>query len=221
MYAKQRGFTLIELMLAMAFLSILLIAVAVITIQVGRLYDKGQTLKAVNQAGRDLSDSLRRDAQSVGSIPNTYVAPSQASGELGRLCLGTVSYVWNTAENLRSNKGATYQGNNEQIIMARVADVGGNYCRADAVGGYPKDVPADRATEMLKSTDRDLAAYSVGINPLVTSGASKLYVIKFTLGTNEEGTINTADMSCKPPTDTASNFDFCAVNQFQLLVSVG
>lgn len=235
---KPTGFTLIELMLAMTFLSILLIAIVTVTIQVGKLYDKGQTLKSVNQAGRDLSDSLRRDALAAGSIQNNYVAPTAESGELGRICLGSVSYVWNTARNLEKNdpnKLVKYKDTQEVIVMARVSDMGGNYCQTNnAPSGvkYKMDIPKDGATEVLKSAKRDLAVHDMKIAKLVEVGTNKLYAIDFVLGTNESGTIDTVDNSCKPPAapsnlsdeekkNYAANFDFCAVNKFQLLVSVG
>ena len=57
----QRGFTIIELMLAMTFVSFLLMAIAMVTVQVGKTYNRGLTLKTVNQSGRDITDSIRSD----------------------------------------------------------------------------------------------------------------------------------------------------------------
>ena len=50
---NRRGFTLIELMLAIAFISMLLLAIAAVGIQVGRIYTRGIVLRDVNQAGRE------------------------------------------------------------------------------------------------------------------------------------------------------------------------
>lgn len=58
---RRHGFTLIELMLAMAFVSVLLLAIATIAIQAGKLYNRGLTLKSINQSGREIGDILRRD----------------------------------------------------------------------------------------------------------------------------------------------------------------
>ena len=44
---NRRGFTLIELMLAIAFISMLLLAIAAVGIQVGRIYTRGIVLRDV------------------------------------------------------------------------------------------------------------------------------------------------------------------------------
>ena len=92
---RELGFTLIELLLAMSFLSVLLIAITTSTLQIIGLYTKGVTLKSINLAGRDGADSFRRDAlASADGI--RYVSPDKGGG-LGRLCFGTMSYVWSPA----------------------------------------------------------------------------------------------------------------------------
>jgi prepilin-type N-terminal cleavage/methylation domain-containing protein len=57
----KKGFTLIELMLAMSFISVLLLSIAMVGIQAGKMYSRGIVLRDVNQAGRDISDTIRRD----------------------------------------------------------------------------------------------------------------------------------------------------------------
>src|ERR1044071_8859022 len=108
------GFTLVELMLAMTFISLLLIAIALTTIQISNIYNKGITLREVNQAGRSLSDELQRNVSNAvpfdvtpkaGNAPlsSKYVVHT-GSGNTGggRLCLGDYSYVWNLGESLES-----------------------------------------------------------------------------------------------------------------------
>lgn len=226
MAAKDRGFTIIELMLAMAFLSMLLMAIAIATIHIAKLYDRGMTIRTVNQSGRDLVASITRDARSFGSLTEHIVEPASDTNNLGRLCLGTVSYLWNQPDRLRAGTGVRYKTSGgaplDQIVMARVSDVGGSYCRHNAFGQYSADVYRDQATELLKSSDHDLAVHDFKFDGVFLSaaGRNRLYRITFTLGTNQEGTIDSS-LGCKPPGDIESNFDFCAVNNFELMVSVG
>ena len=56
---NRNGFTLIELSLAIAFISILLITVTVITNEIIQIYRKGYAIKAINQVGRDLIDDFQ------------------------------------------------------------------------------------------------------------------------------------------------------------------
>ena len=126
---KESGFTLIELLLAMSFLSVLLIAITTSTMQIIGLYTKGVTLKSINLAGRDVADSFRRDAlASADGI--RYVSPDKGGG-LGRLCFGTMSYVWSPAAKLQQGSAIRYQNDTRQgdvrgdmIVLARVADAG-------------------------------------------------------------------------------------------------
>lgn len=57
---KQSGFTILELALAMAFISFLLLAIGMVTVQVSRIYQKGMTIKLVNGTGRELVDEFTR-----------------------------------------------------------------------------------------------------------------------------------------------------------------
>ena len=50
----KKGFTLIELMLAMSFISVLLLSIAMVGIQAGKMYSRGIVLRDVNKAGRDI-----------------------------------------------------------------------------------------------------------------------------------------------------------------------
>ena len=84
--AKQDGFTLIELVLAMAFISALLLAIALTIIQIGTTYNRGMTLKEVNQTARSISDELTRNLTSSEAFTLSSKYISTPTG--GRLCLG-------------------------------------------------------------------------------------------------------------------------------------
>ena len=228
MKTKNSGFTLIELTLAMVFVSFLLISIALSTISAMKTYNFGLTLKGVNQAGRDIGDLLKRDS-AVTSMPEKYfVEPSQSSDHLGRLCLGSYSYIWGDPSKLQSGTGIKYtESGEDQIVLARVSDRSAIYCQADDKGKYRSDVSKNTtnqnvATELLKSVRNDLAVRDVDVNVIEVDGQStKLLSIKYVIGTNEKDTINTSSNTCKPPADAQSNFDFCAVNQFEVLIPLG
>ena len=68
----KSGFTLIELSFAIAFISVLLITIALITNEIVSLYRKGHAMKTVNQVGRDLIDDFT--ASITASPPANIVA---------------------------------------------------------------------------------------------------------------------------------------------------
>ncbi len=219
----RKGFTLIELLLAMTALSVLLIAVATTTMQMIDLYSKGITLRSVNQAGRDVSDMIKRDALSaVNGVK--YVSPADGGG-LGRLCMGSRSYIWSENTALQAGTAARYKlasgASGDMIVLARVIDSGGQYCAG--AGARTLVVEAAKATELLGARDSDLAIYgSNSFKPTRITAASDevnpISSISFTIGTNEAGVIDTASQTCKPPTDDASNYEFCAINKFDMLI---
>lgn len=55
----KKGFTLVELSFAIAFISVLLITITLITNEIVSIYRKGYAIKSVNQVGRDLIDDFQ------------------------------------------------------------------------------------------------------------------------------------------------------------------
>lgn len=235
---RRYGFTLIELMLAMAFVSVLLLAIATIAIQAGKLYNRGLTLKSINQSGREISDSLRRDflqanAGKISGNANSAVVMVQAGGadRSGRLCLGDYSYVWNVPKvvsgevksgaGIITEVGGPHSG--RPINFARVIDPDGMLCQKnETTGAYMSTVATDKVTHLLKpagSNDVVLAIHQMKAARVAgDSGADSLYRLEFVLGTSQLEAVNTANGTCKPPADNSENLDFCAINSFEMIV---
>ncbi len=229
---SKRGFTIIELTLAMAFISVLLLSVVFIAIQTGQMYNRGIVLKSVNTAGRDIESMLRRDflqtdSRRVSGDPSEAVILTQQGGEVmsGRFCLGRYSYVWNSPhvidEGLTGSGVVTLDG--EPINLARVIDENGSLCVPLSGGGYPDTVDASRTTTLLKTAIGNevvVAVHDMEVMPVasVTDSPEGLYRIRFTIGTSKLSEISTSDQSCKPPADDESNMEFCAINQFETIV---
>lgn len=119
---RQKGFTLVELMLSVGFVGSLLVLIALITIQIMGLYNKGLTLKEVNEVSRIVVRDMQQSITSADAFRIHYTvegAPKAAASlkeaiELGgdvdyysnpaggRLCTGVYTYVWNTGAALKS-----------------------------------------------------------------------------------------------------------------------
>lgn len=221
--ATSRGFTLVELLLAMAGVAVLLISIAVTTIQLTNMYHKGITIKSINQSGREVGDLIRRDGLTIGQGEVRFVAAdTQGAGGLGRLCIGSRSYIWNKPENLRSNDPSAavrYNSTGDAIILARVADPLGTFCISQN-GVYATDVSTTgtmRATELLKG-QADLAVYQMSVTPIFDRDGDRAFNISYTLGTNQGEEINTTDQTCRTSNEAENNFTFCAINQFNEIV---
>ena len=60
MVVKKKGFTMIETTLAMAFISVLMLLVAILIMQISAIYTKTLTMQAVNNTGSEIIDDFKR-----------------------------------------------------------------------------------------------------------------------------------------------------------------
>jgi type II secretory pathway pseudopilin PulG len=239
---NKQGFTIIELMLAMTFVSFLLIGIALTVIQIGAVYNKGTTLKEINQTSRELNDELRRNITASGKLDygNDYVlSPASASSEQnaagGRLCLGTYSYIWNYARSLASNSAdvTKYASGSKDIQFIKVPDSNKIYCNKSGLSGTDvlvvKEVSdADEATavELLKSGDRDLGIHKFTLNDPPASAKNaitgqQVYNIAYTIGTSRVSAMNSDQSACLDASLPNADPLYCNVRQFGLVVRTG
>lgn len=234
------GFTLIELLLAMAFISALLLAVATTIIQVGAIYNRGTTMKEVNQASRDISDDIRRNITSAGGLSlDTDLVQSPLTGNPagGRLCLGKYSYIWNYAKALSSgNPNVTkYETGpslpTDSIQLVRVSDPNKIYCQIASSGTAlrytsVRAIDAPKAQELLKQGDHSLGIHKFSLatppaSAMDNATNQQLYSIFFTVGTSNINALNDTQSACLPPNNPNSDPLYCTVQTSQLVVRAG
>ena len=231
-HVKIKGFTLIELMLAMTFISVLLVAIAMTTIQISNIYNKGITLREVDQAGRSLSNELQRNISASAPFdvtPKKDDAPATKDSKYvvrnedgGRLCLGSYSYLWNFGKALDGTGGAVIYNKysddaNAKLRFVKVADPAGQLC------ANPETMPTrSQSTDLLTSGDRDLVLHKFSIERTSDVGmiSQAIYAISFTIGTNDREQLTTNDASCKPPSESIDEA-YCSVNQFDIIARAG
>jgi prepilin-type N-terminal cleavage/methylation domain-containing protein len=227
----NKGFTLIELMLAMTFISVLLVAIAMTTIQISNIYNKGITLREVNQVGRSLSDELQRSIASSTPFDVTPKVDNSAATATskyvvqdggGRLCLGSYTYAWNYGEALTGGTGAppifnTYD-DNTSVRFAKVPDASGELCADPEL-----PIERDAATDLVSSGDRNLVIhnFTITLTSEDANAGQALYAISMVIGTNDHEQLLTGATSCKPPATGVGDEDYCSVNRFDLVARAG
>lgn len=232
---RQKGFTLIELMLAMSFISVLLIAIAMTVIQISNIYNRGILLKDVNQAGRSLVAELSRNINSGSSFT---IEPGEGNRFLkqgdwgGRLCVGQYSYIWNYGKAIKTGDVTALnvydsdidpQKSQEIIRFVKVLDLNAIYCSDPS-----KKVDPSGAIELLSVGNHNLALHNFSISSASTAHdlrtGQRLYAIEFMLGTNDQAALlydSGVMTSCKPPGETGSDLNYCSVNKFDIVVRAG
>lgn len=95
--SKDRGFTLVELMLAMALFSFILMFALSGFVHINRSYNKGLTVKRVHDASRIIMDQLTRSiVSSTGDLEFSYSpATSTNPSDAYALCIpGEYKFRW-------------------------------------------------------------------------------------------------------------------------------
>lgn len=139
---NQKGFTLIELMIALAFVAFILIFAVTTIIQVMQTYNKGLSVKQINQAARTTLEDMSRYLHNAD--PSAVNVNALSSN---RVCFGGISYVWNLY-NTPSGSANKYD-DGTPLTFTRVSDSSGSMC-SNSGGGYPA-VPKSQATDILQS----------------------------------------------------------------------
>lgn len=233
-YKQQEGFTLIELMLAMSFIGVLLLAIAVTSIYIMNTYTKGMTIREVNSVGRLITEDIQRTIATstpftvsparTGNSPESLGSKYVVQSGGGRLCTGVYTYAWNYGNTKELGAQTqvsvynTYSDSNDQIRFVKVSDAGGALCsdiNLKITRAYAKD--------LLAAGDRNLAIQKFTIVSSARDDASgqALYVIDLILGTNDRQQIDVTNTSCRPPTEGSGFEEFCAINQFNIIARAG
>lgn len=202
MYRNTKsGFTIVELLFAMSFLSVMLIIAMVASLNIMRTYSKGLALKQVNQSGRAIGTELQRSLKAAQPPLSTDTV------EGGRLCLGTYSYVWSVG----GQQPYTYD-NGKNVGFAKVSDSTRSMCDA----GRPT-VPRDRSVELLsgEETSGSIAVQNASLSAPQSENGYYLYTFTFTLGTNDPTLLNDDRNACR----VEGEQHFCALNRFVITAS--
>lgn len=209
----HNGFTLVELLFAMAFIGFVMIFVITTIIQVMRTYNKGLAVKEINQTARAATEDMSRILRTVSPITVVTSPLLDPGGSKARVCFGGVSYVWNF-----TNASTNRYTDGSRVVFARVDDSGGGLC-VPTSGVYP-DVDRTKATELL--TGR-VWVHQLTVTPSVNS---EFFDIFMQLSTADDVTqpALTYDPGNPDPTRRVvckggADGQFCAVANFATIVN--
>lgn len=197
--SRSHGFTIIELTLAMVFVSFILIFMALTLVQMLRIYDKSVSMKQVNQAGRtiaeDIGDAMRSESPAKVSIDHIG---------RGYLCVGPTVYVWNplftdggvasttlfTATPSTTNTPVTADG---ATMVRKVFSDRNTPCDdANVYSASPTTFQPGSEASLLSSRSRVVWATTNVVPAGVTaSNQPKLVELTFTIGTYDHSEVDT------------------------------
>ncbi len=97
---KQKGFTIIELLLATAVFSLVLVGATSALIQIGRMYYKGLTTSNTQETARRIMEDVSRNIQFSGATPTDTPGGGLAVNYNGTdialisFCIGSLRYSY-------------------------------------------------------------------------------------------------------------------------------
>lgn len=237
----KKGFTITELMLAMSFVSILLVAIATMTMQLSKIYTKGNTMRDLSSSGRTINDDFTHtfnsipsfDWQSVKTSPTPGANYVQKQDGSGAFCSGTYSYLWNNAKTLNDPNSVSaisvrYKNTgvkDTSIRLVKVSDPNGGYCSGGNDWSQIErgDSGNKQTIDLLPEGESGLMLYGIQFNSdnnLVDEVTNQRVIsISYVLGTkNDDGNVSVTSggATCNP--DNKSGQDYCAINKFDLTV---
>ena len=95
---KQRGFTLVELMIASTAFSLVLLIASSTAVQIGKLYYKGLIQSKTQETARNIADEITQSFQfGSGDLlmgANTTTMPTPLPAGLQQMCVGDTRYTY-------------------------------------------------------------------------------------------------------------------------------
>ncbi len=228
----KSGFTIVETMISMAFISMLMLGIAFVSLQVIRIYRKGNAIKDVNQIGRIISSDFQVTlGSSIGFNNQDLVNYPKTNPIFGVLCTGEYSYMWNYGAALVAKNNQPddrilyfdgYNINNlaGQVRLVKIKDVDKSKCRLAREGKLNHNIDPKTVIDLIKASDSNMALQDIKVLKAAASPDSgeSIIVVNFVLGTFFEKDIISADSSCRSPSEIYSANDYCAINKFELTI---
>jgi hypothetical protein len=219
-------------MLAMTFVSILIIGITVLVMNIQGIYRRGIATREVNSTSRSVVDDITRAIASApttsANVPHAVEFINGSRVEGGVFCTGFYSYIWKQADFLWDNSsssggGAVQVNGSKDYRLLKARDVGRELCQPSAIGastcpnnngkllcpvaGSP-NLTATDTTELISSGGLELALFDFDIFKPAKSNITDqvFYAGSFILGTprgaNVLGGLVSAEV-CEPPSTTA------------------
>lgn len=189
---NDRGFTVIELLIATSVFSTVLLLSTFGIMQVGRTYYKGVTIIRTQNAARNVMDTISQAIQFSGSKPlgtNNPVSPlPTAATTSGRFCIGNTRYEYRIGSNV-GNGGAM-----------RVTE--------NIASGCPADFAFNQGRELL--------AQNMRITRLViVDNGNEDYSIQISVAYGETDLTNPATRLC----NGGAGSQFCATSELNTTIT--
>jgi hypothetical protein len=216
----------------MAGISVLLLAIMTAVVHAAQTYNKGLTIKEVNLVGREMTDEFKRVIMASNQIDpsaDLVAVKKPLSSEIlgGRLCTGSVSYVWNYGKAVQDNEPQLTRVDTGRVIrVGKVVDQTKQYCALNGDGTAATVViPNGDYNALLPEGDRslDIFGFTMIADPQAQDVTTKqrLYTMTFILGSGNYRAMKDDYSACREPGDPAADLQYCVLQDYSFTVRAG
>ena len=164
---NQKGFTIIEMLIATAVLSTILVLITVMMVNIGSLYYKGINQSKIQGATRSVTDEVSQQLQALDTTYRTATPLTAGGRTYQAYCIGTTRYVYVLDVGI---------GSTQQHVLWR-DDNGGGACTAinlnvatPSAGGVELMPPSSRLTVFsITSATPGVSPYAITVGTAYTS----------------------------------------------------
>lgn len=217
-----QGFTLVELLLAMAFFGSVLLLATMLLMQVLNIYNKGMVVKQMNQVGRTLMEDMARVSNS-----GKRVVTSAAGLQVSCITIDDVTYVWNRAsadpddtDGYAEGVAAQYKDSSGvPINFVKITNAAVDCSKIDPSVTPPTNSPIDTASPVIGKTVR---VYDMTVEKLAGTNLVRVAMILGTFDSPRSeynlyaNSANGGNLECRP----SGLGNFCAKANFETVLYV-
>lgn len=209
--ADQKGFTIVELMIAMGVFAMVLLIITTAFIQISKVYYKGITETNTQNAARSVMDSISQAIQFNGGTVDVPVVGAPAANTDYAICIGPQRYTYRLgAESMESSPKPS------QTYHAMVRDTPTGGCSTTSP---PTINVADLTTNHASSSPKDLLGPRMRVAKFsITSAGTNLYKIQIRVVYGDDDLLNNpaaANASCK---GVSAGSQFCSYSELSTIV---
>lgn len=193
--SDQRGFTIVELMIATLIFSFVLIVCALAIIHVGRMYYKGMITNRTQDVSRKVIDDIVGTIQFGTGDPSTFMTHA-VQGSREAYCFGSVRYTFDRSRSLGDRSGQS-----RHVLWKDRVGTGG--C-----------VPVDLSQETPSGTGIEMLGNNMRLPEFTVNSADhRAWTVRVRVSYGEDPSLfdGTDFRACK---GVNAGGQFCAVSEF-------
>lgn len=198
---SEKGFTVIELLIASMIFATVLLLVTMGLLQVSRTYYKGITSAKTQQTARGIIDQISQAIQFSGTSPS--ISPAAGPGATGYFCVNGTRYTYVLDRQLSDTPDTTKSQAAHVLVSDKTTGCSG---------------PADFSNFGALSEAKELMSPNMRLAALSISPISgtKLYTINISVISGDNDLLASGNTKCT--TSFAIGTEFCAVSTLNTTV---